>query len=136
MFFFSVYVIDATCFDECLLFHVIAGRHCFFSKFVVTLRFYNRHIAVFFQTSILKEVRNLCYWRWCITNTNANGKFQKKLSYIIFTHTWKTFVADFFYDNVCYSLCFFNCSTRFFIKLFFFFWKTQNISENIFYIIL
>ena len=25
----SVYVIDASCFNECLLFHVITGRHYF-----------------------------------------------------------------------------------------------------------
>ena len=59
MFFSSVYVIDANCFDECFLFHVIAGRRYFFPKFVVTMRFYNRHIVVFFQTIILKEVRIL-----------------------------------------------------------------------------
>ena len=39
MFFTSAYVIDATCFDECFLFHVIPGRLYFFSKFVVTVRF-------------------------------------------------------------------------------------------------
>ena len=66
-----------------------------------------------------------------ITNTNANGKFQKKLLYTIFKNTWKTFVADFFYENVFYTLYFFNCSTHFFIKLFLF-WKTQNISESMF----
>ena len=42
----------------------------------------------------------------CITNTNATAKFQKKLSYIILIHTWKTLAADFFYDNVFYALYF------------------------------
>ena len=55
----SVYVIDATCFDECFLFHVIAGRRYFFSEIVVTVRFFNRHIVAFFETSVLKEVRIL-----------------------------------------------------------------------------
>ena len=41
-----------------------------------------------------------------------------------------SYVAGFFYDNVYYTLYLFNCSTLFLIKLFFFFWKTQNISEN------
>ena len=27
--FFSVYVIGIVCFDDCFLFHVITGRHCF-----------------------------------------------------------------------------------------------------------
>ena len=31
--------IDTTCFDECFLFHVIAGRHYFLYKFIVTQRF-------------------------------------------------------------------------------------------------
>ena len=57
----SVYVIDATCFDECFLFHVIAGRRYFFSEIVVTVRFFNRHIVAFFETSVLKEVRILRY---------------------------------------------------------------------------
>ena len=26
----SVCIIDITCFEECFLFHVITGRHCFF----------------------------------------------------------------------------------------------------------
>ena len=39
-FFSSVYVVDATCLDECFLFHVVTGRYYFFEKkFVVTLRF-------------------------------------------------------------------------------------------------
>ena len=37
--FSSVYVIATTCFNECFLFYVITGRHCFSWKFVVTLRF-------------------------------------------------------------------------------------------------
>ena len=59
----SVYVIDATCFDGCFLFHVIAGRRYFFSTFVVTVRFLLPPYCRFIQTSILKEVRNLRYWR-------------------------------------------------------------------------
>ena len=36
IYFFSVYVIDATCFDECFLIHVITGRR-FFSKSLLLL---------------------------------------------------------------------------------------------------
>ena len=54
MFFSIVYVIDATCFDKCFLFHVIAGR-----RLPLLRDFFNRHIVVFFQASILKDVRIL-----------------------------------------------------------------------------
>ena len=37
-----------------------------------------------------------------------------------------SYVADFFYDNVFYTLYFFNCSTLFFIKLIFFFEKLKK----------
>ena len=126
MVFSSVYVKDATCFDECFLFHVIVGRRCFFSKFVVTVRF--------FQPPYCRFPWNKCFdIHNSSINTNANAKFQKKLSYTILIHTWKTFVCSWlFYDNVFYTLYLFNCSTLFFIKLFFFFWKTQNISESMF----
>ena len=39
-FFFSVYVVGTTCFDECFLFYVITGRHYFSKKFIVTLRLF------------------------------------------------------------------------------------------------
>ena len=35
----SVYIMDATCFDECFLFRVITGRHSFLHKLIVTQRF-------------------------------------------------------------------------------------------------
>ena len=37
-FFLSVYIIDTTCFGECLLFHLITRRHYFLYKFIVTQR--------------------------------------------------------------------------------------------------
>ena len=38
-FFPSVYIIHTTCFDECFLFHVVAGsRHYFLHKFIITKR--------------------------------------------------------------------------------------------------
>ena len=59
-FFSSVYVTGATCFDECFLFYVITGRHYFSWKFIVTEIFFKRHVAAFFEASVLKEVRILC----------------------------------------------------------------------------
>ena len=38
--FYSVYVIGTTCFDECFLFYVIAGRHYLLWKINVTVRFF------------------------------------------------------------------------------------------------
>ena len=55
-----VYVIGTTCFDECFWFYVIPGRHYFSWKFIVTLILLKRHVAAFFEASILKEVRILC----------------------------------------------------------------------------
>ena len=48
-------------------------------------------------------------------------KCQSVFIYILF------FVVNLFYDNVFYTLLFFDCSILFFI-IFFFFWKTQNES--------
>ena len=57
--FSNVYVIDATCFDECFLFHVVTGRYYFWQKFFVTLRSFQQPFVAFFQTSVLKQVRIL-----------------------------------------------------------------------------
>ena len=35
----SVYIMDTTCFDECFLFRVITGRHCFLYKLIFTQKF-------------------------------------------------------------------------------------------------
>ena len=58
--FSSVYAIDTNCFDECFLFFVIAGRHYFSWKFIVTVRLLNCHVAAFFEASVLKKVHILC----------------------------------------------------------------------------
>ena len=51
----SVYIIDTTCFNECFLFHVITGRHNFYTDLSLSRDLMNRHVAVFFETSVLKE---------------------------------------------------------------------------------
>ena len=85
--------------------------------------FFNRHIFIFFEISVLKEVRILRY----LHNNSAvlilmlilSSKM--KLSYTIFIHTWKTFIADVFYGNVFnLNSLFFDCSTLCFINKFFF----------------
>ena len=54
--------IDKTCFDECFLFHVINGRRYFFLKVYLYCEIFSTaNVAVFFETSVLKEVRILRY---------------------------------------------------------------------------
>ena len=60
---------------------------CDKSKSLSLLRdFLNRHIVVFFETSVLKEVRyfTLSPQQQCIANNNA--KFQNKV-YLYYTYT-------------------------------------------------
>ena len=64
----SVYVIGITCFDECFLFYVITGRHYFLQNvYRFSEGFSNDHAPVFFERSILKEVRILRYFHNSIT---------------------------------------------------------------------
>ena len=54
-----MYIIDKTCSDLCFLFHVITGK-------------LYRHVAVFFDTSVLKQVCILCpYVRYLQSNTSV-----------------------------------------------------------------
>ena len=57
--FSSVYVIDATCFDECFLFRVVLEGIIFDKSWSLLWNSLNRHIVAFFEASILKEVRIL-----------------------------------------------------------------------------
>ena len=52
-------IIDTTCVDECFLFHVITARHFFIQLYCYPKVCYS-YLAVFFKTSVLKEVRLLC----------------------------------------------------------------------------
>ena len=131
MVFSSGYVTDATFFDEC------------FSQSLLLLRdIFNRHIAVLFETSVLNEVCILLYFHNNIAALTLMLMLSSKKSYLIlyrgcYIYTYlQIFRSWLFYNNVFYTLYFFNCYTLFSIRLFFFFWKTQNISESMFFIIL
>ena len=82
--FSSVYVIGTTCFDECFSFSVITKKHYFSWKFIVTLNFFKRHFATFYEASVLKEVRILCVisilttWCWW---PSLIPNFQSKADY-------------------------------------------------------
>ena len=79
-FFSSVYVIDATCFDECFLFHVVTGRHYFWQKFVVTYRFFQPPYWCFLWNRFFERSPYFTYY----TTLRANNgevlvpKFQNK----------------------------------------------------------
>ena len=54
----NVYVVRATCFDECFLFYVTL----FLKRFIATMRFFfNHHVTTFLKRNVLKEVRILHY---------------------------------------------------------------------------
>ena len=87
--------------------------------------FFNRHIAVFFETSVLKEVRILRY----LHNNSVVLilMLSSEKSYpILYLYMLEKllYVAEFF-NNVFYTFYFFNFSTLFFIKLFSFFEKLK-----------
>ena len=116
----SVWVIDATCFD--VFYSMWLLEDVSFSQSLSLLwDFFNRHIVVFVETSVLKKV--------CILRYLHNNSVYYTILYIHILEKL-SYVAGFFYDNVFYTLYLFNCSTLFFVKPFFFFWKTQNISES------
>ena len=126
----SVYVIDATCFDKCFLFHVIAGRRYFFSEFVVTVRFFQPRYCRFLWNKCFERSS---YFTLFYLHNNSVLLSSKKIYPILYLYILEklSYVAGFFYDNDFYTLYLFNCSPLFFIKLLFF-WKTQNISQSMF----
>ena len=66
--FSNVYVIGITCFNQYFLFYVITGRHYFLQKvYLFSEGFSDNHAPVFFERSILKEVRILRYFHNNIT---------------------------------------------------------------------
>ena len=70
--------------------------------------FFSRRVIVFFETSVLKKVCILRYLHNKVLMLMLSPR--KKPSYTILIHTWKTFAADFFYDNVFYALYFLTVS--------------------------
>ena len=106
-----VCVIDATCFDECFLFHMVTRRHYFWQKLLWDS--FNRHIVAFFETSVLKELHILRILspQCSADNGSANTKVTK-------------------WSYHCCTLFIFWLSALFFTNEFL--WKTQNLSESMF----
>ena len=128
----SVYVIDATCFDGCFLFHVIAGRRYFFSKFVVTVKFFSTailsFIVVFFKTSVLKEVLILRYLHnnsvvlTLMLMLSSTKSYRILYLYILEKHLY---VADFFMITF-FTLFIFLTAPHFSLQNSFSFWKNSK----------
>ena len=105
----------------------------FFKKFAVTVRFFQPSYFRFLWDESLERSPYFTLYpnKIPVLILMLMRRSKIKLSYTISIHTWKTFVADFFYDNVFFSL-FFGCFTLFFINELVFFEKHQNISESVF----
>ena len=88
-----VCIVDATCFDECFLFHVITGKRYFFQQVIFTVRFFQPPYCRFLKASVLKEVRILYYLQnnaaVLILMVMLSSKI--KLSYTIIIHSKKNF---------------------------------------------
>ena len=108
----------------------------FFSESLSVLwDFFNGHIVVFFETSVLKEVRILRYPYNNSAVLILILSSEIKLPYTILLQTWKTFVADFFMITF-YTFFILWLFDTFFINAEFFFWKLNTSLKPCFYIIL
>ena len=95
----SVYVVRATCFDECFLFHVTL----FLKRFIATMRFFfNHHVTTFLKRNVLKEVRILHYLH--SNSTILIGSSEKVVICILYIF----FLFNFIFDT---TLSFFDCPT-------------------------
>ena len=106
--FFSLYVIDTTCFSEYFLFCVITGRNYFLWKFIITLRFFFQSPCCYlFEKSAFKKLHISCYFH------TANIKFPKQSCRILqlsyFLNNFYSLISLFIL-----SLC--NCC-KFFLQL-------------------
>ena len=93
----SVYVIDATCFDECFLFRFIPfdnWKTLFLIKVVVILiwDFFTRYIVAFFETRVWKEVR-ISPQQQC----SADTKVSKQSCHILYLTNLLTYSMITFY---------------------------------------
>ena len=108
MFFYSVYVVDATCFNECFLFHVITGKHYFLQKFLATMRFVQPPYCCFIWNKSVFTLSLQC---------SADAKVPKiKLSYTKFILD-ELLKANLFYGKVLYAWLFHTSLCKwFFVK--------------------
>ena len=87
----------------------------FSKRLLLVWDFFNRHIAVFFKASVLKEVRILCYFH--NNSPVLIPKFQNKAN-LYYIYTWQILEADLFCGNVFYTLYFFYCCSLFYMSFF------------------
>ena len=130
MLFSSVYVIDATCFD------VFCSMNCWKTLFFLKVC---RYCEIFTTTILLFSFKQV-FWKKSIFYAIGDSALlilmlmqSSKKRYCI--HTWKTFVADFFYDDF-HTLYVFNCPHISLQNYFSFFEKLKISLKACFYIIL
>ena len=63
-----MYIIITICFDECFLFHMITGKNYFLYKFIVTQRFGETAVAVFFEISFFLLFQFFECSKFCFIN--------------------------------------------------------------------
>ena len=129
---------DKNCFLQCVCYRCNLLRWMFFVPcnnwkalfFLKVCRY-----CEIFLTAILSFSEEVCILRYLHNNSAVlilmlmlSSKI--KLSYTILIYTWKTFVADLFM-TMLFTLFIFWLFYTFFYK-WGFFWKTENISENMF----
>ena len=91
-----------------------------------------------FSTAILSFSLKQVFWKKSLFYANSAVLIlmliSKKSYPILYLYILEklSYVADFFYDNVFYTLYFFNCSTLFFIKLFLFLKNSKHIWKDVF----
>ena len=89
--FYSLYIIDITCFDKFFSFHMITRGYCFFFKvYFYPEAFCNHYILAFFQTSNLKEVCIFCLISTIAAQVNTKvPKWSSRISYLLnFRNYW------------------------------------------------
>ena len=124
--FSSIYVIDATCFDECFLFHVIAGSHYFWQMFVVTLRFFQPPFCSFLWNTYFERSPYFTYFM-------AAVQFLQCVCYRCNLLRWMFFIPcdswkPLFLTNVCRYFEILS-TTILFLSLKHVFWK-----KSVFYV--
>ena len=104
MFFSIVYDIDATCFNKCFLFHVIAERRYFFWKFVISVRFFQPPYCRFLSNKYFERSSYFTH----LHNSSAVLilmlilSFKKTIIYYNYIYL-KNLCSWLFYDNVFYG---------------------------------
>ena len=121
--------------DECFLFHVIAGRRIFSQNLSLLWDFFNPHIVIFFETSVLKEVRILRYHHNNSVVLILMLMLSSKKSYpILYLYILEklSYVAGFFMITFYTLFIFLNVQTTLYRAFFLFLKNSKHIWKHVF----